>query len=1408
MLDLTKFRLRRDDETGWMGELGLMLAIWSALVAGSLAWDMHLQKQGILNTATAAARANINKDLSFRKWATSHGGVYVPPTEHTPPNPYLNVPDRDVVTTTGKALTLMNPAYVMRQMQSDFPDAYGTKSHITSLKPLNPNNAPDAWEAKALHAFEQGNKELLEAQQIDGQPYLRIMLPFIVEQGCLKCHAQQGYKLGDIRGGISSAVSLAPFLARERELGTSLILTHGAVWLIGLAGLAWLSASFRRIQRLEILIRSAAAVQDSANDAIISADSAGNVVGWNPSAERLFGYPWTEINGQPLTVLMPERFRDRHCEGLARVAAGGAPHLIGKTVEFAGLHKDGSEFPLELSLAQWETSAGRFFTAIIRNITERKRAEELLGAQFAETQHARLEWQAVFDSISDPIFLHDGEFRITRANMAYAKAANMEVRDVIGQPYWKVFPRGDGPMASCIQARHSHKEENEEIRTDGEIYHSRAFFAEYIPGEVYSAVHILENITERKRSENEAKEMLKAANQSRLVMLSMIEDQKRAEEKVRRLNAELENKVAVRTADLEQARLEAEQASRAKSEFLATMSHEIRTPMNGVIGMLEMLQQSNLTGPQMEMANIIHDSAFSLLTVINDILDFSKIEAGKLQIESLPISVADVVEGVCESLYPLALKKGVELTLFTDPAIPAAVMGDAGRLRQVLVNLANNAIKFSSGQQRQGKVSVRVLPIESTPEQVMLEFRVTDNGIGMDEETQARLFAPFTQADSSTTRSFGGTGLGLVISRQLTKIMGGEVTLHSRLGKGATLIVRIPFGRAPEQSIANMTLSLVAGLVCLVADGAESLADDLAAYLVHGGALVERAVGLAAIKQWIASRPPGLCVVVIDTEGAKPLLDELRAIAHTRPNADVRFVAIERGGRQHCRAMAADLVGMDAEVMHRRAFLDAVAIAAGRAKQTELEDKRDTTVKPLLSREEARRRGSLILVAEDNEINQKVILQQLVLLGQAADIANNGREALKRWQSGDYAILFADLHMPEMDGYELTAAIRAAEKSGANETGKRRIPIIAFTANALKGEAERCLAIGMDDYLSKPVQLADLRAMLGKWMPVITSDPIPAETTSTGITPPALPVHDGRSITDRFVHSLETKAPPRSADELVQEFQVQHIELQMQNEELRQAQVALEESRDRYANLYEFSPVGYLTLTDSGMIAEANLTGATLLGVERTKLLQRRFDLFIAPDDRDRWHRLFMSAMKHAGAAVNLALQCGDGSRFNVHLDCRRMEEGQAKPVLHIAITDLSEREPEETAPAPHSSLEPNRSFLLPGGGNIAVDVNVLKALVGDDEAMIREFLHDFRLSAAKIAVELRTACAAGQAAAAGALAHKLKSSSRSVGALALGELCAAMEQAGKAGDMAALAMLLPRFEQELASVEDFLDRY
>ena len=653
--------------------------------------------------------------------------------------------------------------------------------------------------------------------------------------------------------------------------------------------------------------------------------------------------------------------------------------------------------------------------------------------------------------------------------------------------------------------------------------------------------------------------------------------------------------------ELEAATMAAKRANLAKSEFLATMSHEIRTPMNGVIGMIDVLQQSSLNGPQMEMTNIIHDSAFALLAVINDILDFSKIEANKLDVESIPMSIQDVVESACENMNPMAQKKNVALTLFVDPAIPALVLGDPGRLRQVLINLTNNAIKFSSGLQRTGRVSVRALLQALHEDRAELVFHVNDNGIGIDEATRLRLFSAFIQADTSTTRNFGGTGLGLAISGQLVDIMGGDIVVQSTPDLGSLFSVRLPFKLAPETQGEGDLPSLVAGLSCLIMTDTGGIASDIGSYLAHGQAAVQQAQDVATAQRWMDQFPDGICLVT-DSADVEALLVGLRDAAELRTAQRIRFVVIGSGQRRRPRMEDSATVMIDGNLLTRKALLKAVAIAAGRAQTPEPDNapmEAKNTAAPM-SREQARLQGSLILVAEDNEYNQKVILQQLMLLGRTADIANNGQEALTRWATGAYAILITDLHMPLMDGYELTAAIRAAE------AGHSHMPIIAFTANALKGEAERCMAIGMDDYLSKPVQLVQLKAMLKKWQPVVHSNPIDAAPTE-------------------------------------------------------------------------------------------------------------------APD---------------------------------------------------------------------------------------AVDIKVLAALIGDEPAVIREFLTDFSSSAAQIADALRIAFANRDTRETGALAHKLKSSARAVGALALGELCADMEQAGKAGDAATLMLLMPRFEDELGRVNTFLDQF
>ena len=544
------------------------------------------------------------------------------------------------------------------------------------------------------------------------------------------------------------------------------------------------------------------------------------------------------------------------------------------------------------------------------------------------------------------------------------------------------------------------------------------------------------------------------------------------------LNMELEQRVSDRTKELKKAKTEAEQANRAKSDFLSAMSHEIRTPMNGVIGMIDVLEQSSLEQNQMEMVEVMRESALHLLSIIDDILDFSKIEAGELEAESAPMNIEKVVEGLCDMLDRIALKSGVDLTLFVDPAIPAKAIGDATRLRQVLVNLINNAVKFSCCRAGRGRVSVRVVPVESGTGG-FVEFIVSDNGIGMDEATVSRLFQPFfSHGDAPSTHRYGGTGLGLPISQRLVELMEGEITVQSSPGAGSVFTVRLPL--RPAEAATPERLYNLEGVSCLVVGGEESTAGDLAAYLTFEDVPVKLVSDIKNARDRIYSMEPGLWVCIIENGSGREQVEEFKPALSAREGLDMRFVVIGKGRRRRPRKEAGgEIVTLDVNVMHRTRFLKAVAVAAGRADLEEGKEQAggDRTAATPLSLDEARRLKRLVLVAEDNETNRKVVRQQLELLGYAADVTPNGREALEKLKEEKYDLLLTDIHMPYMDGYELATSVRAME--GDSDS----IPIIAFTANVTEGEIDRCMAAGMDDYLGKPVRLGRLKNMLEKWLP-------------------------------------------------------------------------------------------------------------------------------------------------------------------------------------------------------------------------------------------------------------------------------------------------------------------------------------
>lgn len=537
----------------------------------------------------------------------------------------------------------------------------------------------------------------------------------------------------------------------------------------------------------------------------------------------------------------------------------------------------------------------------------------------------------------------------------------------------------------------------------------------------------------------------------------------------------------------------ANQASHAKSAFLANMSHEIRTPMNGVIAMSEVLSYSDLGPSEREMVRVIQQSADHLLAIINDILDFSKIEAGKLSLLPEPMSIEKVVNTVCRLLDRVASEKKIELTLYTDPDLPLYVECDPVRLQQILMNLLGNAIKFSAGLDRQGKVLISAELDHLSGDFAKIVFTVRDNGIGMDANTLQRVFQPFEQADLTTTKRFGGTGLGLEITRQLVGLMSGDIEVESALDKGTTFRIHMNF--AVLSKTLDESSLLLEGVDCIIAGGDEYLKAILVDYLDHEGASVWTVANFDEGCRFVergAVKAKHVCLLVVDELSKNPfpnIMNRLNnmTVEQNTPVVDISYMSIEHGKRRQPRRLSDRIVQLDREVMTRKTVLQAVAMAVGRMSSLDMieaEDICSRLKKVAPDRDSALQHGRLILVVEDNEANKTVILSQLALLGYAADAASNGEEGYEKWLETRYALVLTDLHMPNVDGYELTSLIRRRE----SEMECSHTPIVALTANALKTEEEHCFSVGMDGYLSKPVKLDWLERTVSRWVAVESSE--------------------------------------------------------------------------------------------------------------------------------------------------------------------------------------------------------------------------------------------------------------------------------------------------------------------------------
>ncbi len=796
-----------------------------------------------------------------------------------------------------------------------------------------------------------------------------------------------------------------------------------------------------------------------APDGMLVVDADGVILIANPKAHTQFGYAEGALIGVKVEQLMPVSIRDRHVgyrqgfmESHAHRAMVGSGGISG---DFRALHASGREFPVELGLTRLPLldGSGECTCVTVRDITERKAYESRIADQ--------MEFQRVLlDTLPFPVFFKDQQARYLGFNRAYLDFFGVNPDDLLGKTVLQFM---NLPAAD----RAVYQEANEQVLKDG----GHRVMDISIPDRDGVQHAMLYALASYNGSDGKIAGVLGT--------LIDITPQKQAQQ------------------TQEDARHLAEEATRLKSDFLANMSHEIRTPMNVIMGMAHLALSSGLDKRQRNYVEKINTAAQGLLGIINDILDFSKIEAGKMHLENAEFCLDDVLNGLMDLATLRAQDKGLELLFDIGTDVPGGLVGDPLRLTQILTNLLGNAIKFTP----RGEVRLSIHTEQRGPEQVWLRFDVTDTGIGMTAEQTARLFRAFTQADSSTSRRYGGTGLGLTISKRLVDMMGGEIGVDSEPGLGSTFWFRLPFGIQEKQRELQVDSAELLGMKVLVIDDNAS-AREIFRTLLQSLKFTTECAGSAEealdlLQQAAAANDPFRLILL---DWMMPGMDgvvmlktmSMQLAAEQRPRV-IMVTAYSRDDLLE-QLQGIPVQGILEKPVTPSGLLDGILNAFGRdgLRRPGPPERFSQGVKG-----HAALQGAYVLLVEDNDINQEMTVEILAQAGIRADVANNGAEALSMVAQHAYDAVLMDCQMPVMDGFEATRRIRAQEQF-------RTLPVLAMTANAMESDKEQCIAAGMNDHIAKPLDVRQLFDTLQRWIqkPLSTTgDAGPVDVPDTSLPP-------------------------------------------------------------------------------------------------------------------------------------------------------------------------------------------------------------------------------------------------------------------------------------------------------------------